>query len=108
MPTVHLSLPEAVYKELKEVAESMGIQITDLIKVLIRDGLKRIREGNDFIAASSRNKYNVPEDLEDRLAYIEGKIHILSELLDSTLHRLERLESLVSSVLPIEVPTKEK
>jgi len=104
---VHLSLPEAIYKELKEIAEGMGIQVTDLIKVLIRDGLRKIREGDNLVVTAANGR-SASEELEDRLAYIEGKIHVLSEILDSTLRRLERLESLVSSVLSVELPTKEE
>lgn len=40
MPTIHLSLPEQLYSELKKRSEEMGIQMTDLVKVMIRNALE--------------------------------------------------------------------
>ena len=106
MPTVHLSLPEAVHRELKEVAESMGIQLTDLIKVLIRDGLERMKRGELALSAGqwSSSRHAPPEEL----LYIEGKLHMLTEAVDALARRVERIEGLLSTVLPLEVAKEEQ
>lgn len=107
MPTVHLSLPEAVHRELKEVAEGMGIQLTDLIKVLIRDGLERLRRGEFSLSpqgASARGGAITTEEL----LYIEGKLHMLSETVDALMRRVERLENLIASALSVELSAEER
>jgi len=40
LPTVHISLPSKVYEDLKKKAAELGIQVTDLIKLYIRQGLQ--------------------------------------------------------------------
>ncbi len=52
--TIHLNLPPAVHKELKEIADELDIPITALLRLLIRWWLKQVKEG----------KLN-PEDLLD-------------------------------------------
>ncbi len=44
MPTIHLSLPEGVYRELRKYADYMGVQITDLVKFMINKGLEELRQ----------------------------------------------------------------
>jgi metal-responsive CopG/Arc/MetJ family transcriptional regulator len=43
VPTIHLSLPESLYNELKEYAAEMGVNITDLVRMMIREGLEKYR-----------------------------------------------------------------
>ena len=107
MPTVHLSLPEAVHRELKEVAESMGIQLTDLIKVLIRDGLERLRRGEFSLTPQGASAQRGTVAAEE-LLYIEGKLHMLSETVDTLIRRLERLENLITNVLSVELSAEER
>ena len=45
MPTIHISVPDRVYRELKEAADVYGIQVTDLIKVFIRNNIDSARRG---------------------------------------------------------------
>ncbi len=45
MPTVHLSIPDRMYSELKKAAESIGIQVTDLIKMVLNENLPLIKKG---------------------------------------------------------------
>ncbi len=44
MPTVHLSIPDKTYRELKYYAEKFGVQITDIIKFFIKQGLEDLYE----------------------------------------------------------------
>ncbi|MFP3268010.1 MAG: hypothetical protein RXO29_00210 [Desulfurococcales archaeon] len=46
MPTVHLSIPDRLYDELREVAEAYGIQVTDLIKILVKNGVRLAKNGS--------------------------------------------------------------
>ncbi|MCX8185191.1 MAG: hypothetical protein RMI56_04240 [Sulfolobales archaeon] len=93
IPTVHVSLPEGVYEELKRVASSMGIQITDLIKMYIRLGLhdsliseNKLYHGENF------------KDIVDRLVYIEGKLAVLDETLRETVRKLQEVEERVKEL----------
>jgi len=85
IPTVHISLPEKVYEELKSLAGSMGIQITDLIKMFIKQGLY----GNINADAPALQKLKT---YEDELTYVKGKLYLLESLLNETVSRLEDLE----------------
>ncbi|BAK54323.1 MULTISPECIES: hypothetical protein [Sulfolobaceae] len=87
MPTIHLSLPESLYEELKRKAEELGVQITDLVKFYIRQGLeerdKEDREEKD-------DKY---EKLEESVAYLEAKVAQLDALVEELVQRLLEKES---------------
>ncbi|MCX8209117.1 MAG: hypothetical protein N3G79_05715 [Sulfolobales archaeon] len=90
IPTVHVSLPESVYEELRRVASSMGIQITDLIKMYIRLGLQE--------SLISEGRFSNSEDLKEianKLVYIEGKLTLLDETLRETVRRLQEVEERV-------------
>ncbi len=85
IPTVHLSIPDKMYQELRTVASSMGIQITDLIKMFIKKGLH-----------GDLTPVNVPvgklKDYEDEITYLKGKLFILETLLNELLAKNEELE----------------
>ncbi len=93
IPTVHVSLPEGMYEELRRVATSMGIQITDLIKMYIRLGLQ------DSLISGGYSQYaNGFKELVDRLIYIEGKIALLDETLRETVKKLQELEERIEEL----------
>ncbi len=103
MPTVHLSLPEQTYKELRERASQLGIQVTDLIKLYIRMGLERgfasrSSEDSEAIAAVSRKVDRLERDLKIKLTLIEGKYRQLEEALNYLIERVEMLEEAVAEV----------
>ncbi len=84
VPTVHLSLPEHVYRELKKRAEGLGIQITDLIKMYINNGIR----GMAFSLAPNDGF----ERMDERLIYIEGKVTQISELINFLVRKVRELE----------------
>ncbi len=92
IPTVHLSVPDQLYRELRSRAEELGIQVTDLIKVYVMMGLKKevggIGEGN-----SSSN-----EELSSRIIYIEGRLSQLSKLIENLINKVSDLESRIEEL----------
>ncbi len=76
MPTIHLSVPDRIYQELKEAAEVYGIQVTDLIKVFIRNNVRLAKQG---ILSTS--------------AFDEEKIQEIEEKIDKLIHSLETNKS---------------
>lgn len=83
MPTIHLSLPESIYEELKRKAEDLGVQVTDLVKFYIRQGLqeKEAKEKNE----KNDNKY---EKIEESVAYLEAKVAQLDALVEQLVEKL--------------------
>ncbi|MEL9969468.1 MAG: hypothetical protein QXR57_03915 [Metallosphaera sp.] len=84
MPTIHLSIPEWMYEELKRKAEDMGIQITDLVKFYVKNGIEN--RGED----SSRNENT--EKLEESIAYLEARLAQLDLLVMEMAKKLKVLE----------------
>ncbi len=117
MPTVHLSLPEALHRELKQYANEMGMSITDLIRMMIREGLQRLREER---AAAQRQARREPEtteallqvlqkleELERRMeeyqAFVEGELYRINSSLHSLKKRVSKLEDTVEEqLIPVE------
>lgn len=101
-------MPEPVYNELRKLANSMGVQITDVIKMFIRDGLRRekIRE-NGGVPESLNKKL---EEFESRQTFVEGKVHVIESLLTVVLKELEdlkaRVEELESPEVFLNLPRK--
>ncbi|HIP85770.1 MAG TPA: hypothetical protein EYH17_03900 [Pyrodictium sp.] len=117
MPTVHLSLPEAVYRELKEAAAEMGVQVTDLIKFFIREGLEKIRkerlekkrraqqEATELLLQLMMQLEELKNTVEERLASIEGDLYRLQVGMQSLKKRVSKLEDLVEEMrIPVEEP----
>ena len=109
MPTVHLSLPERTYRELKAKAAEMGIQVTDLIKLYIRHGLE-----NGFSLGGATGKSgDVSEEvriLDKRLEGLEkrvkrdftilqGRIREAMESYEYLYERIEQLEDLIQALM---------
>jgi len=117
VPTVHLSLPEAVYRELKEAAAEMGVQVTDLIKFFIREGLEKIRkerlekkrraqqEATELLLQLMMQLEELKNTVEERLASIEGDLYRLQVGMQSLKKRVSKLEDLVEEMrIPVEEP----
>lgn len=86
-----------MYEELRRVATSMGIQITDLIKMYIRLGLQ------DSLSSSGRSDLEKSvKELAGRLTYLEGKVALVDETLREVMRRIgemeERLKELESPI----------
>ncbi len=86
IPTVHLSMPERLYEELRELASSMGIQITDLVKMFIKQGLHGDLK-SDGLAIQSKMK-----DYENEITYLKGKLFVMESMLNELLSKNEELE----------------
>ncbi|MCE4611678.1 MAG: hypothetical protein F7B17_06895 [Desulfurococcales archaeon] len=103
MPTVHLSLPEQTYRELKERASQLGIQVTDLIKIYIRMGLEKgfaAREARDdeALAAVSRKVDKLEREVRIKMTMVEGRYRQLEEALNFLIERVEMLEEAIAEV----------
>lgn len=108
MPTVHLSLPEPLYRHLKEKASEMGVQVTDLIKFYIRRGLEgEYRdEGSqvsrtEFLEEIEGLKRDVDErvrDVERRLIVLEGRYYELRELIRHLIKNVEELQDSIEEI----------
>ncbi len=100
MPTIHLSVPEKVYRELKEAAEVYGIQITDLVKVFIRNNIEAAKKGKLHSALSSSDeleklveKQGFLENLvKDQGREVERQVRIIMSMLRALEDRLSSLE----------------
>ncbi|AWR98799.1 hypothetical protein [Metallosphaera hakonensis] len=84
MPTIHLSIPEWMYEELKRKAEDMGIQVTDLVKFYIKNGMEGKNE------ESPRNENT--EKLEESVTYLEARVAQLDLLVMELVRKLKVLE----------------
>ncbi len=110
MPTVHLSLPESIYRELKNYAERMGVQITDLIKFLIKQGLEQLQEEERKKALSALSTFEeemtkiketlmtMQEFMERKLTYIEGRMYQFQELLRHVSRKVKELEDEIEEI----------
>jgi len=83
---VHLSLPEKIYSELKDLASGMGIQVTDLIKMFIKQGLY-----GDLNVSNSLIGKKIENYSED-ITYLKGKIFVLESLISDLLSKSEEFE----------------
>lgn len=84
LPTIHLSIPEWMYEELKRKAEDMGIQVTDLVKFYIKNGMEGKNE------ESPRNENT--EKLEESVTYLEARVAQLDLLVMELVRKLKVLE----------------
>jgi hypothetical protein len=83
VPTIHLSLPEWMYDELKRKAEELGIQMTDLAKMYIKDGV----EGNTKQESNEdKGKY------EESIAFLEAKVAQLDAIVYELLKKMQMME----------------
>ena len=103
MPTVHLSLPEKTYRELKQKAAELGIQVTDLIKFFIRMGLENGLAGPQ--AGRSKTNRELEKKAEEALKealstklHVMGKIREMEAYIEFLMDRLEQLEDMVADI----------
>ncbi|MEB3825420.1 MAG: hypothetical protein LRS47_01980 [Desulfurococcales archaeon] len=100
MPTVHLSIPDKMYKELKDKAASMGIQVTDLIKIYAIQGLKYgFDSGVDmnFVSGLKEDIEKINGELKERITKLEGRYYELVELVNYLFKRVDTLQEIVES-----------
>ncbi len=102
LPTVHLSLPDSVYKRLKEKAAELGIQVTDIIKIYINLGLQgALAKGN----SDAGNEYvlnkldQMDKKLRMALMRLEGKQRELEEMFNYLEARLDYLEDTIQEII---------
>ena len=87
MPTVHISLPSQIYEELKREASEFGLQITDVVKMYIRQGVeKRLKQ---------RSKTTV---IDEKVEILEGELSVIKELIDELFRRLDEIEDAIEEL----------
>ncbi|MEM0372949.1 MAG: hypothetical protein QXV69_04665 [Sulfolobaceae archaeon] len=93
MPTIHLSLPEKMYEELRRKAEEWGMQITDLVKMFIKKGLEGELEDklgeNEKINERVRNLEEGFARIEEDVEYLNIKVARIESYLYEILKRLD-------------------
>jgi hypothetical protein len=108
LPTVHLSLPDKVYRELKQKAAELGIQVTDLIKIFIREGLNNgIGSGIAANVSSPSKSLSLLENrmnrlemkLEREILYMQGKLREYDEMFKYINERFDQLEEMLEKVV---------
>lgn len=82
MPTIHLSLPESLYEELRRKADDMGVQITDLVKFFIKQGI----EGKEDNGQENGEQY------EESVAFLEAKVAQLDAMVSELVKKIKLLE----------------
>jgi len=102
LPTVHLSLPNSLYAELKEKAAEYGIQVTDLIKMFVKHGLEVGLVGMSKPRADRGECEEIKRRLEElerqnkllRGQYyaLRGKIREMEEFIEYLIRRIDTLE----------------
>ncbi len=107
MPTLHLSLPEGIYRELKRYSESLGVQITDLVKFMINKGLDELREkygynkDEEIINTLNVIMHNI-ENIERKLTLLELRIKEneikMREFMDSVDNRISDIELILQEL----------
>ena len=103
MPTVHLSLSDAMYKQLKEKSDEIGIQVTDLIKLYIKMGLQgglasRQQVDEAVVANLSSRLDKLERDVKVKLTMVEGKHRELEEMMNYLMQRLDEIEDMVEEL----------
>ncbi len=111
MPTVHLSLPDSVYRKLRERAGELGIQITDLIKIYIKNGLDGFHVGNrepESVGILARKVEKLEKELRAKTILLEGRYRETTEILNYVMERMEQLEDLLAMSRRSNIQTEAK
>ncbi|MCE4628395.1 MAG: hypothetical protein F7C34_04525 [Desulfurococcales archaeon] len=105
MPTVHLSLPEKVYRELKQKAAELGIQVTDLIKIYINNGLQTGITGA-YRPVSDRKIDELAEKIEKlekevnaTKIYTRGRMREIEDLFTFLQERIDQIEDILGELI---------
>ena len=129
--TIHVTVPDSVYDELREYASEMGLAVSGLVRLFIKEGLERLRRKRrrlrllgqlgESVAADGEAEEaaaEVPDVLvevlarleklqqmvEERLTAIEGDLYRMRIQLNNLRRRVSRLEDVVEDkVMPVEV-----
>ena len=88
MPTIHLSVPDHVYEKLKKAASVYNIQVTDLIKILIRSNLDDALEGRLG-----------PGESAARLGELEARLEEMRREYDQALENIRQAVKTLSSMI---------
>lgn len=107
MGTVHLTLRESIHEKLREYAAEMGVSVTDLIKMFIQEGLKRLEkeraerlrrknaEATEMLVRLVAKIESLEKIVEEKFTIIEGDLYRLRTTVNSLRKRVEELEDLV-------------
>ena len=111
MPTIHLSLPESIYNELKEYAAEMGVNITDLVRMMIREGLEKYRREKmermrrreekltQMMIQIMESIEQLRRELQEFRTYTEGELYRLNSVVSRLKKRVDKLEDEVEARL---------
>lgn len=99
VPTIHLSLPESLYEELRKRADEMGIQITDLVKFYIKQGLE-----DNF---KKENKREANSQYEESIAFLEAKVAQLDAIVAELIRKIRNMEEEYDEEEEIELKREE-
>ncbi len=111
MPTVHLSLPDSVYRKLRERANELGIQVTDLIKIYIKNGLDGTYVSNrepETVGILARKVEKLEKELRAKTILLEGRYREVTEILNYVMERMEQLEDLLAMTKRSNIQTETK
>lgn len=100
MPTVHVSLPDPIYRELRRRAAELGIQITDLVRIYIKEVLEGAcsRSASDEAFSGLAEKIDTLEkQLKAEIIRLRGKQRELEELFQYVLERMEMIEDMIEA-----------
>jgi uncharacterized protein (UPF0305 family) len=111
VPTIHLSLPESLYNELKEYAAEMGVNITDLVRMMIREGLEKYRREKMERMRRKEEKLTqmmlqvmesieqLRKELQEFRTYTEGELYRLNSVVSKLKKRVDKIEDEVEARL---------
>ncbi len=132
MPTIHVYLPDSIYEELKKKAAERGMKVTELAKLLIYEGLRRMSGGDaeaeqqvEAVRSSRREAAGqvneavleklmqlqaqmekMKEMFEERMIELEEQIYTLQDELRKVKAKVNRLEDAYEDLVnPVEVET---
>ena len=118
MPTVHVTMPSAMYDELQRIAREMGLSVSGLIKLLVSEGLERLKserlsrrrrlledeQAVEVLTELMARVEKLQQLVEERLTAIEGDLYRVRMQLNNLRRRVSRLEDVVEDKLaPVEV-----
>ncbi len=89
MPTIHLSVPEKIYRELKEAADKYDIQVTDLVKIFIRSNIKLAKMG--ILNPTGSSDSDTVKILEEKVKSIERTLDYMSSSQDIYIKALTKM-----------------